>query len=257
MSTPAATPLKINGHSGWFAAAAGWQAALEKLSDGAFKLFVHISLSAERSTGRFLFRQQDLAKALRKSRRSIGTYLQELEERQVCRVRRSSNQHAPGVLEIAEEYWPYQRRLAADSLSSARSAQTLYVEAIGEMLLERPCIRCLYSASDRRLAARWFQQGLELEDIRQAILLGCGRKYARLAQWSPGAAHWQPALLQPRFTGGHHQPTLRPLLGFQSNPSAATREALAGYRERLQSERRSVPGKTFPKHNRPKSTETR
>ena len=51
--------LKIKGDNGWFAAAAGWQAALEKLSDGAFKLFVHISLGAERSTGRFLFRQQD------------------------------------------------------------------------------------------------------------------------------------------------------------------------------------------------------
>ena len=155
--------LKIKGDNGWFAAAAGWQAALEKLSDGAFKLFVHISLGAERSTGRFLFRQQDLARALRKSRRSIGTYLQELEERQVCRVRRSSNQHAPGVLEIADQYWPYQRSLSADSLSSTRSAQTLYVEAIGEMLLERPCIRCRYSTSDRRLAAQWFQQGIELE----------------------------------------------------------------------------------------------
>ena len=94
--------LKIKGDNGWFAA--GWQAALEKLSDGAFKLFVYISLGAERSTGRFLFRQQDLAKALRESRHSIGTYLRELEERQVCRVRRSPNQHAPGVLEIADQY---------------------------------------------------------------------------------------------------------------------------------------------------------
>ena len=93
--------LKIKSDNGWFAATAGWQAAVEKLSDGAFKLFVHISLGADRSTGRFLFRQQDVARALRKSRRSIGTYLQELEERQVCRVRRSPNQHAPGVLEIA------------------------------------------------------------------------------------------------------------------------------------------------------------
>ena len=174
MSTPAATPLKIKGHSGWFAAAANWQAALQKLSDGAFKLFVHISLGAERSTGRLLFRQRDLARALRKSRRSIGTYLQELEEKQVCRLGRCPNQHAPGVLEIADQYWPYQRSLSTDSLSSTRSAQTLYVEAIGEMLLERPCIRCLYSASDRRLAARWFQQGVELEDIRQAILWDAG-----------------------------------------------------------------------------------
>ena len=178
--------LKIKGDNGWFAATAGWQAALEKLSDGAFKLFVHISLRAERSTGRFLFRQQDVARALRKSRRSIGTYIQGLEERQVCRVRRSPNQHAPGVLEIADQYWPYQRSLSADSLSSTRSTQTLYVETIGEMLLERPCIRCHYSASDRRLAAQWFQQGIELEDVRQAIFLGCGRKYVSWLNGLPG-----------------------------------------------------------------------
>ena len=35
--------LKVKGDNGRFAAA-GWQAALEKLSDGAFKLFAHISL---------------------------------------------------------------------------------------------------------------------------------------------------------------------------------------------------------------------
>ena len=186
MSAPAATSLKIKGHSGWFAAAANWQAALQSLSDGAFKLFVHISLGAERSTGSLLFRQRDLARTLNRSRRSIGTYLRELEEKQVCRVRRSPNQYAPGLLEIATEYWPYQRSLSADSLSSTRSTQILYVEAIGEMLLERACIRCRYSASDRSLAARWFQQGVELEDVRQAILLGCGRKYASWLNGAPG-----------------------------------------------------------------------
>ena len=210
MSAPAATSLKIKGHSGWFAAAANWQAALQKLSDGAFKLFVHISLGAERSTGRLLFRQRDLARALRKSRRSIGTYLQELEEKQVCRLGRCPNQHAPGVLEIADQYWPYQRSLSTDSLSSTRSAQTLYVEAIGEMLLERPCIRCLYSASDRRLAARWFQQGVELEDIRQAILLGCGRKYAGWLNGAPGqpigSLHYFSPVLQEVTTS---QPSAR------------------------------------------------
>ena len=192
--------LKIKSDNGWFAATAGWQAAVEKLSDGAFKLFVHISLGADRSTGRFLFRQQDVARALRKSRRSIGTYLQELEERQVCRVRRSPNQHAPGVLEIADQYWPYQRSLSADSLSSTRSAQTLYVETIGEMLLERPCIRCRYSTSDRRLAAQWFQQGIELEDVRQSIFLGCGRKYVSWLNGLPGqpigALHYFSSVLQ-------------------------------------------------------------
>ena len=35
MSGPAATRLKIKSHSGWFAAAANWQAGLQRLSDGA------------------------------------------------------------------------------------------------------------------------------------------------------------------------------------------------------------------------------
>ena len=186
MSGPAATPLKIKEHGGWFAAGAGWQAALEKLSDGAFKLFVYLSLGAERSSGCFVFRQRDLARALRRSRRSIGTYLGELEEEQVCRIRRSPNQHAPGLLEIADDYWPYER---TDPLQSAKSAQTLYVEAIGQMLLERPAVRCSYSGSDRRLAAGWFHQGIELDDVQQAILLGCGRKYI---SWLNGAPPGQP-----------------------------------------------------------------
>ena len=47
---------------------------------------VYLSLGAERSTGRFVFRQGDLAKALDKSRRSIGKYLRELQEKQLCRI---------------------------------------------------------------------------------------------------------------------------------------------------------------------------
>ena len=56
------------------------------------------------------------------------------------------------------------------------------------MLLERPCIRCRYSTSDRRLAAQWFQQGIELEDVRQSVFLGCGRKYVSWLNGLPGLA---------------------------------------------------------------------
>ena len=80
MSFPS-TLLKIKRGEGWFAADRSWQSASHKLSDGAFKLFVYVSLAAERSTGRFVFRQGELAKALNKSRRSIGKYLRELEEK--------------------------------------------------------------------------------------------------------------------------------------------------------------------------------
>ena len=205
--------LKIKGDNGWFAAAAGWQAALEKLSDGAFKLFVHISLGAERSTGRFLFRQQDLARALRKSRRSIGTYLQELEERQVCRVRRSSNQHAPGVLEIADQYWPYQRSLSADSLSSTRSAQTLYVEAIGEMLLECPCIRCRYSTSDRRAGCLVVPARHRTRGRPPVYFPGLRTQVRLLAQRTPGAAQSVPCITSVPFYRRSRAASFLPAIG--------------------------------------------
>ena len=108
MSFPS-TLLKIKRGEGWFAADRSWQSASHKLSDGAFKLFVYVSLAAERSTGRFVFRQGELAKALNKSRRSIGKYLRELEEKQLCQISLSSNQHATGTLQIRGDYWPYER----------------------------------------------------------------------------------------------------------------------------------------------------
>ncbi len=177
MSPFPSTRLKIKSGDGWFAADRSWQSAAQKLSDGAFKLFVYVSLGAERSTGRFVFRQGELAKALDKSRRSIGKYLKELEDRQLCQISLSSNQHATGTLQIRDNYWPYERSPDADSLDSTRSAQELYVEALEQMLLTRPCVRCQYSAADRQLAAQWFQQELPLDDIEQVILVGCGRKY--------------------------------------------------------------------------------
>ena len=40
MSPLPSTPLKIKRGEGWFAADRSWQSALQKLSDGALKLFV-------------------------------------------------------------------------------------------------------------------------------------------------------------------------------------------------------------------------
>ncbi|MFQ5738116.1 MAG: hypothetical protein ACE5JX_03835 [Acidobacteriota bacterium] len=95
--------------------------------------------------GRFDFRQRDLARVLNKSRRSIGTYLRELRDKQVCRIWLSPNQHSAGILEITDPYWPYQRVDNGDSLQPTRNAETLYVEAIEQMLLAQSCVRCHYS----------------------------------------------------------------------------------------------------------------
>jgi len=45
------------------------------------------------------------------------------------------------------------------------------------MLDERACIRSSFSTADEVLAKQWFNAAITLDRIRQAILLGCARKY--------------------------------------------------------------------------------
>lgn len=169
--------LKLKSPSGWFAAGPEWQQALARLSDGAFKLFVHASLNADRATGRLAFCQRSLAQALGKSRRSVRAYLKELQDKQVCRVSCSPNQHAAGTLQVCPAYWPYRTEEAVRSLAGAHQQRGRYIEAVREALLARPCVRARFSPADRRLAGEWFDQGVDLANARLAINLGCGRKY--------------------------------------------------------------------------------
>ncbi len=64
---------------GWFAAGSSFRRALATLSDGAFKLFSYLCLEADRRTGRYEAVQAELAKAIGKSRRIVGKYVEELE----------------------------------------------------------------------------------------------------------------------------------------------------------------------------------
>lgn len=168
--------IRLKRASGWFAAGTEWQRALRLLSDGAFKLFVYLSLQAERGTRRLSFQQRDLAHALGKSRRSIPTYLEELVEKRVCRMLSARNQYTTGVVEIRPEYWPYVADRASAVEEVSRNEES-YVEAVGKMFLSQPCVRAAYSAADRRLARTWLDSGVSLTRVEQAILLGCDRKY--------------------------------------------------------------------------------
>lgn len=189
---------KLKNANGWFAAGREWQGALDQLSDGAFKLFVWISLRAERATGRFAFRQAELARALGKSRRSIGSYLEELERKGVCGRCSAPNQYGEGVLQVSEEYWPYQiQQKVSPGMCQAESD---YLERIRKVLLDQPCIRFALSAADRQLARQWFQQAIPWAEVEQAILLGCGRKYVSWLNGQAGAAigslHYFTPILQ-------------------------------------------------------------
>ena len=71
-------PPRLKHPSGWFAAGREVARALVLLSDGAFKLYVHLCLKADRRTGRLSCEYGRLAEASHKSRRSVVTYLEEL-----------------------------------------------------------------------------------------------------------------------------------------------------------------------------------
>ena len=92
--------LKVQ--AGWFAAGAPLLQALESVSDGAFKLFVYLCLKADRSTAELTVSPTQLARALRKSRRSLSTYLGELQSRGLCQLTVARNQHEHTRLQICE-----------------------------------------------------------------------------------------------------------------------------------------------------------
>ena len=114
--------------SGWFAAGASFRAALQTLSDGAFKLFAHLCLEADRRTGRLEATQAELARAIARSRRIVGKYVEELENKEVCKVRSGRNQHARTSFEIRDTYWPYRR--TQEAASSNESLADRYVSTI-------------------------------------------------------------------------------------------------------------------------------
>jgi hypothetical protein len=168
--------LKIRPDLAWFPAPYQWRTAINQLSDGAFKLFVYVCLNADRSTCRFDFRQTVLARELKKSRRSIALYLQELQANRICLIRLSANQHAAGNIEIQAPYWPYQWE-PQPSVASSSEPHKSYVQTIQTYLYPRACIRCPFSALDRRLAEEWFCRKVPLWQIEHAVLMACGRKY--------------------------------------------------------------------------------
>ena len=95
------------GSGSWFAAGAGWERALGVLSDAACKLFVHVCL---RASGCLEFEREELARALGKSRSTLGRSLRELASKGVCELEAAPNQHRISRLRVHPQYWPYEVR---------------------------------------------------------------------------------------------------------------------------------------------------
>ena len=162
--------MKLKQPTGWFAATHQMRQALDLLSDGAFKLFVFLSLTADRRTGCLHATQTALARALLKSRTSISAYLEELSAKGVCILKPAANQHQPGEIEIADAFWPYEKELAGHS-------ETAYLEQLSSWLEPHPIIRSSFAAAERHLLTEMFRKGVSLQQLERALLLGLTRKY--------------------------------------------------------------------------------
>jgi hypothetical protein len=167
------SPLTLKNPRGWFAAGVEVEKAMEILSDGAFKLFVYLCLNARRDTRVLLTSQSELARNVKKGQQTVRTYLREMETAAICRYQFSRSPRGRGAVEIAETYWPY---LKTSEETAPNEADT-FVTEIRKMLQARVCIQTSLSTADEILAREWFERGITLEHIEQAILLGCVRKY--------------------------------------------------------------------------------
>ncbi len=167
------SPLRLKNSRNWFAAGMEVQLALETLTDGAFKVFMHICLNAERSTGLLHTTQVELARNLKKSHGAIRKYLVEMETAGISRNSFSNSPRTRGSVQISPPYWPYE----GEAENQPDDAADRFVAEIKTMLQERACVRSSFSTADEVLARQWFDAAVPLDRIRQAILLGCARKY--------------------------------------------------------------------------------
>lgn len=183
------SPLTLKNPRGWFAAGAAVGKALMLLSDGAFKVFVYLCLNARRDTGILHTTQSALARDLKKAHGTIRKYLHEIEAAGICRTHFGNTPVGQGTVEITEAYWPYHR---GDDQAVTDAADS-FVSQVRRSLQERACVRPSFSTADDILARKWFSDGVPLDRIRQAITLGCARKYS---SWRNNQGHGPIASLR-------------------------------------------------------------
>ena len=136
--------LRLKHEKGWFAAGAEVENALMTLSDGAFKLFVHLCLLAPRATGLIQASQSELALNLKKGNYTIRKYLREMEQAGVCRLSGFAPlPYSRGPIEITDEYWPYHRRETPPTSPAVQES----VDQVRRLLQDRPCVRASFSSA--------------------------------------------------------------------------------------------------------------
>lgn len=165
--------LRIKEPMGWFVAGEGFRLALSMLSDGAFKLFAHLSLQANRRTGRVTATHKELAATLGKSKRVVGTYVAELETKKVCSVLPGKNQFMATVYEISDCYWPYHR--SPSPLESPEIQE--YVESVRESYEKLGCTSGKLNAAGIEIVKQFYRNSIPIDVVIGALFLGACRKY--------------------------------------------------------------------------------
>jgi hypothetical protein len=169
--------ITLKNPTGWFAAGREVARAMTLVSDGAFKVYMHLCLRADRASGRLNIDHGGLATALGKSRRSIVKYVKELREHGICSTREALNQHAGGEIEICDGFWPYVKCNRAEDMGDDLPS---YVETVRRLLAARKCVNQVFNPADAQLATQMFREQVELIYIERGILLGCARRYVAL-----------------------------------------------------------------------------
>ena len=168
--------MRLKRPSGWFAAGREVDQAIKLLSDGAFKVYVYLCLHAKRETGRLSMSTDDVARILKHSPATIREHIDELNRRGVCRKLPANE------IEICDDFWPY----AKPNAENPERLQAAYLDQIRGLLAARRCIQISFSAADKAMARDLFGQGVPVELIARAVLLGCARKYISLLNGQVG-----------------------------------------------------------------------
>ena len=161
--------------TGWFAAGREFAQAITILSDGAFRLYVHVCLKANRHTGRLSATVDELARAMTRAPTAVAINLDELEAFAVCCVLRDGGSQL--VLEIRDRFWPYQKQ---HTPGCAPGPEAEFVERVRSLFLAPACVQASFSPADEKMAMDLHRRGVSLEQITRAILLGCARKYVAM-----------------------------------------------------------------------------
>jgi hypothetical protein len=152
--------------TGWFAAGREVVQAMTLLSDGGFKLYLHLCLQADRHTAQVVFNTAEWMEALGKDPAWIEACLYELYRNRVC------ERYAHGV-EICDRFWPYQKQAGV----AAAAPEAEFVRQVRTAFLKPACVRSTFTAADEKLALNLYRHEVSLEQVRRAIWLGCARKY--------------------------------------------------------------------------------